>query len=121
MKQPSFPELLDKRVPAARLTDFIIHELSVFNLGKIVDFNFLSRSSVGGYCRSLGFAKNRNWSMLALDPLTSSVSISRLLSASSAIHPARPTNFVEGKKFRNYGDSRAGRTLETRTARASGA
>jgi len=61
------------------------------------------------------------WSMLALDPLTSSVSISRLLSASSAIHPARPTNFVEGKKFRNYGDSRAGRTLETRTARASGA
>ena len=66
MKQPSFPELLDKRVAAARLTDFIIHELSVFNLGKIVDFNFLSRSSVGGYCRSLGFAKNRNWSMLTL-------------------------------------------------------
>jgi hypothetical protein len=69
MKQPSFPELLDKRVAAARLTDFIIHELSVFNLGKIVDFNFLSRPSVGGYCRSLGFAKNRNWSMLALDKI----------------------------------------------------
>src|SRR5450756_418837 len=69
MKQPSFAELLDKRVPAARLTDFIIHELSVFNLGKIVDFNFLSRSSVGGYCRSLGFATNRNWSMLALDKI----------------------------------------------------
>ena len=69
MKQPSFPELLDKRVAAARLTDFIIHELSVFNFGKIVDFNFLSRPSVGGYCRSLGFAKNRNWSMLALDKI----------------------------------------------------
>ena len=69
MKQPSFPELLDKRVAAARLTDFIIHELAVFNLGKIVDFNFLSRPSVGGYCRSLGFAKNRNWSMLALDKI----------------------------------------------------
>src|ERR1035437_3765690 len=69
MKQPSFPELLDKRVAAARLTDFIIHELSVFNLGKMVDFNFLSRPSVGGYCRSLGFAKNRNWSMLALDKI----------------------------------------------------
>ena len=69
MKQSSFAELLDKRVPAERLTDFIIHELSVFNLGKIVDFNFLSRSSVGGYCRSLGFAKNRNWSMLALDKI----------------------------------------------------
>src|SRR5476649_711518 len=69
MKQPSFAELLDKRVPAARLTDFIIHELSVFNLGKIVDFNFLSRSSVGGYCRSLGFATNRNWSMLVLDKI----------------------------------------------------
>jgi Protein of unknown function (DUF5661) len=69
MKQPSFAELLDKRVPAARLTDFIIHELSAFNLGKIVDFNFLSRSSVGGYCRSLGFEKDRNWSMLALDKI----------------------------------------------------
>jgi hypothetical protein len=69
MKQPSFAELLDKRVPAAQLTDFIIHELSVFNLGQIVDFNFLSRSSVGGYCRSLGFATNRNWSMLALDKI----------------------------------------------------
>src|SRR5471030_2085135 len=69
MKQPSFAELLDKRVPAVRLTDFIIHELSAFNLGKIVDFNFLCRSSVGGYCRSLGFAKNRNWSMLALDKI----------------------------------------------------
>jgi len=69
MKQPSFAELLNKRVPAARLTSFIIHELSVFNLGKIVDFNFLSRSSVGGYCRSLGFATNRNWSMLALDKI----------------------------------------------------
>ena len=69
MKQPSFAELLNKRVPTARLTSFIIHELSVFNLGKIVDFNFLSRSSVGGYCRSLGFATNRNWSMLALDKI----------------------------------------------------
>src|SRR5471030_1521973 len=69
MKQPSFAELLDKRVPAARLTDFIIHELSVFNLGMIVDFNFLSRSSVGGYCRSLGFATNRNWSMLVLNKI----------------------------------------------------
>lgn len=69
MKQSSFAELLDKRVPAARLTDFIIHELSVFNLGKSVDFNFLSRSSVGGYCGSLGFAKNRNWSMLSFDKI----------------------------------------------------
>src|SRR5512141_3156784 len=69
MKQSSFAELLDKRVPAARLTDFIIHELSAFNLGKTVDFNFLSRSSVGGYCRSLGFATNRNWSMLVLDKI----------------------------------------------------
>lgn len=69
MKQQSFAELLDERVPAARLTDFIIHELSVFNLGKNVDFNFLSRSSVGGYCRSLGFAKNRNWAMLAFEKI----------------------------------------------------
>jgi hypothetical protein len=69
MKQSSFAELLDKRVPVARLTDFIIHELSVFNVGRIVDFNFLSRSSVGGYCRSLGFAKSRNWSMLTLDKI----------------------------------------------------
>jgi hypothetical protein len=69
MKQPSFAELLDQRAAASRLTDFILHELSVFDLGKIVDFNFLSRSSVGGYCRSLGFAASRNWSMLALDKI----------------------------------------------------
>lgn len=69
MKQRSFVEVLEKGAPASRLTRVIIHELSVFNLGKTVDFNFLSRPSVGGYCRSLGFAKNRNWSMLALDRL----------------------------------------------------
>ena len=69
MKQPSFAELLDSRAPASQLTGFIIHELSVFNLGKIVDFNFLSRLSVGGYCRSLGFAPRRNWAMLTLDKI----------------------------------------------------
>lgn len=69
MKPPSFAELLDSRAPTSKLTEFIIHELSVFNLGKIVDFNFLSRLSVGGYCRSLGFAARRNWAMLTLDKI----------------------------------------------------
>ena len=69
MKERSFAELLEKGAPASKLTEVIIHELSVFNLGKTVDFNFLSRSSVGGYCRSLGFATNRNWSMLVLDKI----------------------------------------------------
>lgn len=69
MKEQSFAELLEKGPPASKLTEVIIHELSVFNLGKTVDFNFLSRSSVGGYCRALGFATNRNWSMLVLDKI----------------------------------------------------
>lgn len=69
MKERSFVELLEKGAPASKLTEVIIHELSVFNRGKTVDFNFLSRPSVGGYCRSLGFAANRNWSMLAIDKL----------------------------------------------------
>ncbi len=69
MKQPSFAELLDNRASPSQLTEFIIHELSVFNLGKIVDFNFLSRLSVGGYCRALGFAASRNWAMLGLDKI----------------------------------------------------
>ena len=69
MKKRSFEELLEKGAPASKLTEVIIHELSVFNLGKAVDFNFLTRLSVGGYCRSLGFAKNRNWSMLVLDKI----------------------------------------------------
>jgi hypothetical protein len=69
MKEPSFSELLDQRAPASKLTEFIMHELSVFNLGKTVDFNFLSRPSVGAYCRSLGFATSRNWSMLVLDKI----------------------------------------------------
>ena len=69
MKTKSFVELLEKGAPASRLTEVIIHELAVFNLGKTVDFNFLSRQSVGGYCRSLGFATNRNWAMLALDKI----------------------------------------------------
>jgi hypothetical protein len=69
MKERSFAELLEKGAPASKLTQVIIHELSVFNLGKTVDFNFLSRSSVGGYCRSLRFATNRNWSMLVLDKI----------------------------------------------------
>lgn len=69
MKEPSFAELLANRAPASRLTEVIIHELAVFNLGKTVDFNFLSRPCVGGYCRALGFAANRNWSMLELDKI----------------------------------------------------
>jgi Protein of unknown function (DUF5661) len=69
MKERSFAELLEKGASASKLTEVIVHELSVFNLGKTVDFNFLSRSSVGGYCRSLGFATNRNWSMLVLDKI----------------------------------------------------
>ncbi|HEX7518015.1 MAG TPA: DUF5661 family protein [Chthoniobacterales bacterium] len=69
MKERSFAELLETGASASKLTEVIVHELSVFNLGKTVDFNFLSRSSVGGYCRSLGFATNRNWSMLVLDKI----------------------------------------------------
>ena len=69
MKKQSFVELLEESAPASKLTEVIIHELSIFNLGKNVDFNFLSRLSVGGYCRSLGFAPNRNWSMLVLDKI----------------------------------------------------
>ena len=69
MKKRSFVELLKKGAPATKLTEVIIHELSMFNVGKTVDFNFLSRSSVGGYCRSLGFATNRNWAMLVLDKI----------------------------------------------------
>jgi hypothetical protein len=69
MKEESFVELLEKGAPASKLTEVIIHELAVFNLGNTVDFNFLSRPSVAGYCRSLGFATDRNWSMLVLDKL----------------------------------------------------
>lgn len=69
MKKKSFEELLEESAPASKLTEIIIHELSIFNLGKTVDFNFLSRLSVGGYCHSLGFGPNRNWSMLILDQI----------------------------------------------------
>src|SRR5674476_1347919 len=69
MKDLSFVELLEKDAPVSKLTEVIIHELSAFNRGKTVDFNFLSRLSVGGYCRSLGFATNRNWSMLVLNKI----------------------------------------------------
>lgn len=69
MKKQSFVELLDQSASASKLTDVIIHELSAFNLGKTVDFNFLSRLSVGSYCNALGFATNRNWSMLVLDKI----------------------------------------------------
>jgi hypothetical protein len=69
VKELSFVELLEKDAPVSKLTEVIIHELSAFNRGKTVDFNFLSRLSVGGYCRSLGFATNRNWSMLVLNKI----------------------------------------------------
>jgi hypothetical protein len=69
MKKRTFVELLENGASASKLTEVIIHELSAFNLGKTVDFNFLSRLSVGGYCRALGFATNRNWSMLVLDKI----------------------------------------------------
>jgi hypothetical protein len=69
MKKRSFVELLEEGAPASKLTELILHELAIFNLGKTVDFNFLSRLSVGGYCRALGFATNRNWSMLVLDKI----------------------------------------------------
>lgn len=67
MKKHSYVELLEHGVPVSKLTEVIIHEFSAFNLGTTVDFNFRSRRSVGGYCRSLGFSTNRNWSMLVLD------------------------------------------------------
>jgi len=69
MKKLTFVELLENGASASKLTEVIIHELSAFNLGKTVDFNFLSRLSVGGYCRALGFGTNRNWSMLVLDKI----------------------------------------------------
>ena len=69
MKKRTFVELLENGASASKLTEVIIHELSAFNLGKTVDFNFLSRLSVGGYCLALGFATNRNWSMLVLDKI----------------------------------------------------
>ena len=69
MKKRTFVELLENGASASKLTEVIIHELSAFNLGKTVDFNFLSRLSVGGYCRALGFGTNRNWSMLVLDKI----------------------------------------------------
>jgi hypothetical protein len=69
VKELSFVELLEKDAPVSKLTEVIIHELSAFNRGNTVDFNFLSRLSVGGYCRSLGFATNRNWSMLVLNKI----------------------------------------------------
>ena len=69
MKELSFVELLEKGAPASKLTEVIIHELSAFKRGKTVDFSFLSRLSVSGYCRSLGFATNRNWSMLVLNKI----------------------------------------------------
>ena len=69
MKKLTFVELLENGASASKLTEVIIHELSAFNLGKTVDFNFLSHLSVGGYCRALGFGTNRNWSMLVLDKI----------------------------------------------------
>ena len=69
MKKRTFVELLENGASASKLTEVILHELSAFNLGKTVDFNFLSRLSVGGYCLALGFATNRNWSMLVLDKI----------------------------------------------------
>ena len=69
MKKRTFVELLENGASASKLTEVIIHELSAFNLGKTVDFNFLSHLSVGGYCRALGFGTNRNWSMLVLDKI----------------------------------------------------
>lgn len=69
MKQPTFSELVDNGSSAEKLTTYIVHELTVFNLGKTVDFNFLSRQSVGAYCRTLGFATSRNWSKLQLDKI----------------------------------------------------
>ena len=68
-KRPDYEDLINASASAEKLTAWIIHELSVFNLGNTVDFNFLSRQSVGGYCRALGFAKNRNWALLELDKI----------------------------------------------------
>lgn len=84
MKERTFAELLKNRAPASKLTEMIIHELAVFNLGTTVDFDFLSGPSVGGYCRSLGFATNRNWSRLVLDKIAPK-------------HPAGPNVVPEGE------------------------
>lgn len=69
MKQQIFSELVDSGASAEKLTEWIVHELAVFNLGNTVDFNFLSRQSVGAYCRALGFATSRNWAKLTLDKI----------------------------------------------------
>jgi hypothetical protein len=69
MKQQTFSELVDRGASAEKLTEWIVHELAIFNLGNTVDFNFLSRQSVGDYCRALGFSPNRNWAKLTLDKI----------------------------------------------------
>jgi hypothetical protein len=67
--KPNFSELIDNGAAAEKLTTYIVHELAVFNLGTTVDFNFLSRQSVGAYCKALGFASTRNWAKLTLDKI----------------------------------------------------
>lgn len=69
MAKLTFGELVEAKVPVEQLTAHIIHELAVFNLGTTVDFNFLSRMSVGAYCKGLGFSGRRNWSKLTLDEI----------------------------------------------------
>ncbi len=48
------------------LVGYVVDVLTRFSAGEDVDLDFLAREQVGHFCRTLGFARGRNWGAMRL-------------------------------------------------------
>lgn len=66
MRFTTYEQAIARKAGTNDLLAYVIDQLTKFNDGEEVDLDFLSRSDVGEFCRTLGFASSRNWAALEL-------------------------------------------------------
>jgi hypothetical protein len=66
MKFTTYEQAIAKKASSHDLLNYVMDQLAAFNDGDEIDLDFLSRSDIDVFCRTLGFAKDRNWAAMQL-------------------------------------------------------
>ncbi len=69
MAYATYEQAIAKKASADGLLRYVVSVLASLQDGDDVDLDFVSRSSVGAFCQSLGFAEERNWATLSIDAI----------------------------------------------------
>lgn len=64
---PDFTSAVQAKADSSALAHYVVDTMSAFTDGDDVTLDFLSKSAVGAFCRSLGI--RRNWAELTLDAI----------------------------------------------------